>query len=198
MMTRKPFTLVEILVSMIVLSVFLLGLLQFHNMTQSTMSLAADRTDLFERARIAMDMMANDISCAYYSGNEKSGSKPWECTGTAFKVATMRSDKVNESQVSPVLTVLYEYNAGEHALYYSSEVNTSKTELIDGVTDFEVKDQMSGSYPLPHIVTITMELVDRSTIRRMKNSNGANNILEAAPKRQFRRMVVIDRGQPES
>ena len=62
---KKPFTLVELLIAMSVLSVFLLGLMQFYTTTEDVMSAGANRTEMFERARVAMDMMANDITCMY-------------------------------------------------------------------------------------------------------------------------------------
>ena len=58
---KKPFTLVEVLIAMSVLSVFLLGLMQFYTSTETVLSSGVERTEMFERARIAMDMMANDL-----------------------------------------------------------------------------------------------------------------------------------------
>ena len=53
---KKPFTLVEVLIAMSVLSVFLLGLMQFYSSTETVLSSGVERTEMFERARIAMDM----------------------------------------------------------------------------------------------------------------------------------------------
>ena len=54
---KKPFTLVEVLIAMSVLSVFLLGLMQFYSSTETVLSSGLEKTEMFERARIAMDRM---------------------------------------------------------------------------------------------------------------------------------------------
>ena len=51
---------------------------------------------------------------------------------------------------------------------------------------------------LPALVVIRMELVDSKTLRRIKaNPSAKTAILKNANRREFRRMVVIDRGQPK-
>ena len=51
---------------------------------------------------------------------------------------------------------------------------------------------------LPALVIIRLEILDGKTMKRLKaNPSAKSNILSAATKREFRRMVVIDRGQPK-
>ncbi|MBR2940643.1 MAG: hypothetical protein IKC14_04965, partial [Kiritimatiellae bacterium] len=73
------------------------------------------------------------------------------------------------------------------------------TELVEGVTDFSVKPYYgNGKKILPSLVVIRMELVDSKTLRRIQaNASAKEAILKNANKREFRRMVVIDRGQPK-
>jgi len=210
---RKPFTLVEVLIAMSVLSVFLLGLMQFYSSTESVLSSGVERTEMFERARIAMDMMANDLTCVYYSQTDKE-LKPVSIQTNSFEVATVRPEKLNKrSAKTNIVAVKYEFS--NDTLVYSSDGTGdnfgvdgasygNKTELVEGVTDFKVqayygKDAFGKEFDiLPALVVIRMELVDSKTLRRIKaNPSAKSAILKNANRREFRRMVVIDRGQPK-
>lgn len=202
---KKPFTLVELLIAMSVLSVFLLGLMQFYTTTEDVMSAGANRTELFERARVAMDMMANDITCMYYSQTDKSMS-PFEYTGTSFKVATVRPEKLQTSAKTSIVGAQYSWDAGSRKLNYASDgkdvfsvkdasFGGSET-LVEGVTDFSVTANIQSGSNIPDTVLIRMELVDGKTLKRLEANAGSEaDILKAANKREFRRLVVVDRGQ---
>ena len=202
---KKPFTLVELLIAMSVLSVFLLGLMQFYTTTEDVMSAGANRTELFERARVAMDMMANDITCMYYSQTDKSMS-PFEYTGTSFKVATVRPEKLQTSAKTSIVGAQYSWDSGSRKLTYASDgkdvfsvkdasFGGSET-LLEGVTDFSVTANIQSGANIPDTVLIRMELVDGKTLKRLEANAGSEaDILKAANKREFRRLVVVDRGQ---
>lgn len=202
---KKPFTLVELLIAMSVLSVFLLGLMQFYTTTEDVMSAGANRTELFERARVAMDMMANDITCMYYSQTDKSMS-PFEYTGTSFKVATVRPEKLQTSAKTSIVGAQYSWDSGSRKLTYASDgkdvfsvkdasFGGSET-LVEGVTDFSVTANIQSGANIPDTVLIRMELVDGKTLKRLEANAGSEaDILKAANKREFRRLVVVDRGQ---
>jgi len=205
---RKPFTLVELLIAMSVLSVFMLGLMQFFSTTESVLSAGANRTEMFERARIAMDMMANDLTCVYYSQTDKN-MIPFDCTDHSFKVATVRPDKLDPSAKTNIIGVEYKWDSGKHELKYATsdkdmfsidgDVGSEKT-LIDGVWDFQVKVLEKSKHVesgLPNSVLITMTLVDRKTLKRLESNSGLNVDKMSADKREFRRIVIIDRGQRE-
>ena len=208
---KKPFTLVEVLIAMSVLSVFLLGLMQFFSSTETMRTSGMERTDLFERARIVMDMMANDLTCAYYSQTDKSLTPFKYSQNSSFSVATIRPEKLNKDAKTAIVGVKYAWNNSKQTLVYSydgtgdtfdvskNDCGSNETELVEGVTDFDVKAYYGdGKKILPALVVIRMELVDTKTLRRMKaNPAGKEAILKNANKREFRRMVVIDRGQPK-
>lgn len=202
---KKPFTLVELLIAMSVLSVFLLGLMQFYTTTEDVMSAGANRTELFERARVAMDMMANDITCMYYSQTDKSMS-PFEYTGSSFSVATVRPEKLQTSAKTSIVGAQYSWDSGSRKLTYASDgkdvfsvkdasFGSSET-LVEGVTDFSVTANIQSGSNIPDTVLIRMELVDGKTLKRLEANAGSEAaILKAANKREFRRLVVVDRGQ---
>ena len=203
---KKPFTLVELLISMSVLSVFLLGLMQFYSTTETVMSSGSNRTEMFERARVAMDMMANDLTCMYYSQTDDT-LVPFTSTGSSFQVATVRPEKLKSSAKTNIVGVKYDWDAGSRKLTYASDGNDvfsvdkagfgGKETLVEGVTDFSViVNKTPGIKYLPDTVLITMELVDKKTLQRLEANAGSEDaILKNAYKREFRRLVVIDRGQ---
>lgn len=206
---RKPFTLVEVLIAMSVLSVFLLGLMQFYSSTETVLSTGVERTEMFERARIAMDMMANDLTCVYYSQTDDDLT-PFEYSENSyFQVSTVRPEKLNTDAKTNIVGAKYSWNTSKQTLVYSySDKDTfdvkgatfgNDTELVEGVTDFSVKPYYGdGKKILPSLVVIRMELVDSKTVRRIRaNASAKEAILKNANKREFRRMVVIDRGQPK-
>ena len=208
---KKPFTLVEVLIAMSVLSLFLLGLMQFYTSTENVLSSGIERTEMFERARIAMDMMANDLACVYYSQTDDD-LKPFECSENSyFSVATVRPEKLNKSAKTNIVAVKYMWTGDtKMTLEYSSDSNGdnfglsdasfgNETELVEGVSKFEVKPYYGDGFSLlPALVVIRMELIDTKTLQRIKANSGAKEaILKNANKREFRRMVVIDRGQPK-
>ena len=212
---RKPFTLVEVLIAMSVLSVFLLGLMQFYSSTESVLSSGVERTEMFERARIAMDMMANDLTCVYYSqtDDDLTAFQPEsETKSDWFSVSTIRPEKLKKEYKTSILGVKYELkdDNGVKKLVYSYDGSGdsfdikkasfgNETELVEGVTEFSVRPYYGeGKKVLPGLVVIRLELVDSKTLRRIKaNPSGKEAILKNANKREFRRMVVIDRGQPK-
>ena len=202
---KKPFTLVEVLVAMAVLSVFLLGLMQFYSSTESVLSSGLDRTDMFERARIAMDMMANDLTCVYYSQSD-SELTPFVSSDHSFSVCTIRPEKLKKSAKTNIVCVQYSYREGDNTLQYAHDSGDNfsvgsvdpSDELVEGVTNFEVKPYCGTGTNLPALVVLRLELVDKKTLNRMRANPGMKDtIRENAPKREFRRLVVIDRGQPK-
>jgi len=73
-MKTKNFTLVELMVSMAVLSIFMLGMIQLFTSTQKMISVTTAKNELFASSRIIMDMISNDVECLYVDKNAE------ECT----------------------------------------------------------------------------------------------------------------------
>ena len=209
---KKPFTLVEVLVAMSVLSVFLLGLMQFYSTTENVMNSGVARTEMFERARIAMDMMANDLSCIYYSQSDDDLT-PFRSSGENddtgyFEAVTIRPEKLNSKAKTNIVAVRYQLKS--NSLFYSFDPTGdnfglegsspgNETELVEGVTKFNINAICGAGCNLPALVIIRMELIDGKSMKRIKaNPSAKEAILDnPANNREFRRMVVIDRGQPK-
>ena len=63
---KSFFTLLEVLVSMGVFSLLMLALMQFFSAAQGVWERTGNKAELFESAKTAMDIIANDLTCAYY------------------------------------------------------------------------------------------------------------------------------------
>ncbi|OPZ30402.1 MAG: hypothetical protein BWZ02_00787 [Lentisphaerae bacterium ADurb.BinA184] len=61
--TRKPFTLVEVLVAMAVLAVMMLMLFRLFAAAQNVWSLSAASMRIYENARVATELMERDLQC---------------------------------------------------------------------------------------------------------------------------------------
>lgn len=206
-MRRNPFTLVEVLIAMSVLSVFLLGLMQFYSSTETVLNSGLERAEMFERARIAMDMMANDLTCTYYSQTDDD-LIPFRSGGSSFEASTVRPEKVNTKAKTNIVGVRYALEGRKLVYSHDTKGDTfsvsdasfgDKTELVDGVTKFEVtpiygKSGGSEFTRLPVFVVIRMALVDKKTMKRLE-ANSSLNVDNNT--REFRRMIMIDRGQTD-
>lgn len=60
------FTLVEVIVSMAVFAILMLGLMQFFSSAQGLWTSTSNQVSTYEEARTAMNMIATDLMCAYY------------------------------------------------------------------------------------------------------------------------------------
>ena len=63
---KSFFTLLEVLVSMGVFSLLMLALMQFFSAAQGVWERTGNKAELFDSAKTAMDIIANDLACAYY------------------------------------------------------------------------------------------------------------------------------------
>ncbi|MBO4631443.1 MAG: hypothetical protein J5858_05935 [Lentisphaeria bacterium] len=63
---KSFFTLLEVLVSMGVFSLLMLALMQFFSAAQGVWERTGNKAELFESAKTAMDILANDLACIYY------------------------------------------------------------------------------------------------------------------------------------
>ena len=63
---KSFFTLLEVLVSMGVFALLMLALMQFFSAAQGVWERTGNKAELFDSAKTAMDIIANDLACAYY------------------------------------------------------------------------------------------------------------------------------------
>ncbi len=132
---RSFFTLLELLVSMGVFAVLMLALMQFFTSAQNIWSNSNSKTEMFDDARLALNIMATDLQCMYYEDmhdNKKaffvfSGQSDAEKTvsvvpsGTAtgytgFAFAVLRPSKASSKAITRITEVFYRLNTENHTL----------------------------------------------------------------------------------
>ena len=91
----------------------------------------------------------------------------------------------------------YAFDSNKDGVFSVKDASFGGAEtLVEGVTDFSVTANTQSGANLPDSVLIRMELVDGKTLKRLEANAGSEAaILKAANKREFRRLVVVDRGQ---
>ena len=111
------------------------------------------------------------------------------------------------------MAVKYEMGSssgGGNSLYYSYDSQGdnfsisgasfgNKTELVEGVTSFSISKICGDGCDLPALVVIRLELLDSKSLKRLKANSALKDTITKNPAnvREFRRMIVIDRGQPK-
>ncbi len=79
---KSFFTLLEVLVSMGVFSLLMLALMQFFSAAQGVWEKTGNKAELFESAKTAMDIIANDLACAYYEMDHDSNYQFFSISST--------------------------------------------------------------------------------------------------------------------
>ncbi|MEI6422677.1 MAG: prepilin-type N-terminal cleavage/methylation domain-containing protein, partial [Lentisphaerota bacterium] len=81
---KKKFTLIELMAAMGVFAIIMLIMLTFFNSAQKAWTNCINRGQIYENARIAMDLIARDLQCVYY---EKEKVPFWHKGYTSYAVA---------------------------------------------------------------------------------------------------------------
>ena len=185
-MRKKPFTMLELMTAMAVLMVFMLALMRFFNASQDMMSRASDKTEQYERARIAMDMLAADIENVYYSAGQSAVT--FYKTGSELYFPVLASERPS-SATSPIACKGYKYDSESQTLQVFTgwkgvdagwdpvNLKTSGAAAFDGVTkSYETLiDGVSGfsvtltSGALPDKVSVSLSLLDKETMTTIDN-----------------------------
>ncbi|HCE44482.1 MAG TPA: hypothetical protein DET40_13115 [Lentisphaeria bacterium] len=88
MKTKNNFTLVELIAAMGVFSLIMLMVMTMFLSVQTIWKKSSQESQVFENARIALDLMARDLQCAYYEVNKTPfWFKPDTSGIAAYKVA---------------------------------------------------------------------------------------------------------------
>ena len=123
---KFSFTLVEVIVSMAVFAILMLGLMQFFSSAQGLWTSTSNQVSTYEEARTAMNMIATDLMCAYYEEGRTVGGnqdhryffivqdpaktfKP-ELNVRRFKglaFATLRSSRAHADAITRLTEVFY-------------------------------------------------------------------------------------------
>lgn len=136
---KKNFTLIELIVAMGVFSLLMLVLMQFFGSAQKLWTTTSSKTETFESARIAMNLIANDIQNAYYElGHDRTKLFICPISATQFGIATVRPEKPNSNCKTNLCKVQYKFDSSNSVLRINI-VGDYDSAGVDGSTTTPVK-----------------------------------------------------------
>ena len=98
---KSFFTLLEVIVSMGVFAILMLALMQFFTTAKNVWDRTGTKTQLYDSTRIAMNLLAQDLSSAFYGDEYNIGTYSFfdynsDATQTQITFATQRTDGMTE------------------------------------------------------------------------------------------------------
>jgi len=152
MVTKKRFTLLELLVAMAVFSVMMTVLMQFFSSAQKVTLRTKTKTEHYEDARLIMEMITRDLKTCKYT---VSGSG----TSTSFTGSDLEFYARSAYATTPGEKVQVSYTLGGTTLTYTC--GTQSDVLSNKVQSFLVEKDGGNSH-MPNNVTITIKVGESS------------------------------------
>lgn len=193
------FTLLELLVSMGVFAILMLALMQFFTSAQSIWTRSNTRYDMYDNARLALNLMATDLQCLYYD-DYKTNAKYFDVSGSDDKwtlsLATQRSD--SSSACTSLVLVYYQYDKEKGTLSFKQVTDyDADNKRQDWITKGESgTDMLSGLMSLGNWTVLAENIVDFPvpTCQYLSgneyNTTNSDNI--PIPQRVILSMTLID------
>jgi len=201
-MRKSHFTLIELSVAMAVFALMMLIMMQFFSTAQKAWTSAAAKSEVYDNARTALDIMTRDLQCIYYKA-DKNCAPYFEITGSApkeelhFLTITSLADPNDSSSLHEIKyrldsdgnlirdvtgdsdTANYDCddpNLSPTAVFSTAHIptNTKDAQLIPRVTDLTFDQYPPTSGAFPQMVRISMTLLDKHSWKKWKALTGAN------------------------
>jgi len=151
-MKTKPFTLVELTVSMAIFMIIMLSLMTLFNSSQKIWLDSSGKMESFENARIALDLMAKDLQAAYYNHNapfwhlSKPGSPPPPFTLPCQYCQNELLAFVSATSIPPNDQCTSEYCEVKYVRYWTNIMTESNAGwILRSVTGDKTIDPSSGA-----------------------------------------------------
>ena len=136
---RSFFTLIELIAAMAVFSVIMLVMMKFFGSAQKAWTGSAAKSQIFENAKLAMDMMSRDLQSAVYSQN----LTPFANYSGEDRIAFISATSMRQNDQSlPTSEVQYKLDDG---FLYRSVVGNKNDDGSDN-TDYNYTD-----WPTPNL-----------------------------------------------
>jgi len=204
----KAFTLVELMVSMAIFTGMMALLMQYFSTAQKLWTASSGKAELFENARVAMDMIEGDLLCSFYSyGHSTKELYFFPTSPTQFGLAVSRAYGPFPSCTASIYEVQYKlykngkscqlmvnvvgdkdqnsYNNSNYDLSYSKDVTYSSnpfTTLNEGIYDPAASNSNSDGWieVVPNVVDFNFSIYDKKG--RQIPSSAGKDFFEAPTK----------------
>ena len=169
---KSFFTLLEVLVSMGVFSLLMLALMQFFSAAQGVWERTGNKAELFESAKTAMDIIANDLACAYYEMDHDSSYQFFQITSTDADEIVFAAQKESGNvqlcyKWDSATWKLYRYEKTEASAFSSGTANPTWF-TRSGKTDW-INEMVSGVVNESHL--LAENVLDFSATAKKRTSN---------------------------
>ena len=146
---KQQFTLLELLVAMAVFSVMMTVLMEFFSSAQRVTLRTKHKTEYYEEARLALDMITRDLKTSKYIRDDSKVNYSGPSGPLTFYSRSSFSD-------TPGKLVLVSYDKSGDNLTYSNDGGTAVV-IAENVRSFEVEHDGGDKY-LPNDVTVTLKI----------------------------------------
>ena len=132
---RRAFTLIELIVSLALFAGVMALLMQYFSSAQRVWMNSSAKSEMFENARVALDLIENDLMCSYYSYGHDSTKLFFYPQGSQkqFGVAVLRPAPPNKGGVSSICEIQY-------------KLDTAKARLLMNVVGDVLSDGTANTY----------------------------------------------------
>lgn len=145
----QHFTLVELLVAMGVFAILMMVLMQFFNSTQKLWTTTANKNQIFENTRMAIDLISKNIEAAYYTTDYTTPFWYYEDSANGNMIAFVATlpDKVDSACKTRIAEVKIWHDKtsdnGSLKISYTGDNNTAKWNFFN---NFTVGSSSSNSF----------------------------------------------------
>jgi type II secretion system protein J len=215
---RRPFTLLEMLIAMAVLAVIMLILFRFFANVQDAWSVSMNTTELYENARVALDIVTRDLQAAVAKANDIPGQHIRFHQAAGDKLWFITSGDPSDAAKSSLIEVGYRLNDNHFERAFVDDTNANWNiygprddashqdgylKVIGAVLQesFVCYDASLSPYTpnnegnetfLPSMVSITLRLIDSKSFELWKRLPEAQRPeLEQKVSRTFRKTIYL-------
>lgn len=216
---RRGFTLIEVMVTVTLLAVIILGLVTAFNVTQRAFSQSLTQVDTMENARLAAGMLALDME-QISTVNTSNGptffssevvTNVWALPGTNQLTNVLSHVWFHTGDPRNVRLTYYTVNSDSNGIGpLMIMVGTNTNAIVDGVVSFRALSlDKNGSQTyalytgndLPHAVQLELGILEKRTVDQyhaLSNSPLARQFLtnQAGHLHIFRQRITVKAAQP--
>lgn len=191
---KSFFTLLEVLVSMGVFSLLMLALMQFFSAAQGVWERTGNKAELFDSAKTAMDIIANDLTCAYYEMDHDSNYQFFSISSTDTSQVVFAAQKEDgNAQLGykwvPSSWKLYRYETTEASVFPSGTVTPSQNWFTRSGKTAWISDMIPAT---PDETKLLAEnILDFSVTAYKKNALNTPITVSASASDKFPDVVII-------
>ncbi len=192
------FTLVELVVSLGVFSILTLAMMRMFGAAQKMVSISGNRLEVYENAKVALNMITRDLQCVFYDTNNCWGTTPADyhsveisTNGSIIQMYTNSPfNDSTDSQIQYAGSANSTLNSLKRDLAFTAGISGSEI-IVSTVSDFECSAEWPGpdNLGVPNSVTVEFDVMALADSPRYNNISSST--IKKAMKKTFRKTIFI-------